>query len=331
MPVAIQPNTMAALKEAVRVRAKIDTTDTDSLSAIEGFINQRYLNVATEHQWRWLRDKRDLRIPAVYSTGTVSVTVDSREVTGASTVWTDAMVGRFIKISGDDHIYQLVSRLSNTTIELSERVLRASGSSLSYQIFQSEFGLWPDVENIGDVWLDSAGDRSVIRAISPKEYWEIAAASPEDTGKPKFFTRDGQKSYEGVPIGQWVVGYDFIGTPESYRICFLPRIPSGAINAHIGYFKKVEPLAAATDTPLMPLEDRWVLVYGALADWYNLSGNETSMAYWNLEFEKGVKRMLRDHNKTDSKAQLVVPDRWRRRAKPSPARYDLGEYFDKYY
>lgn len=331
MPVAIQPKTLANIVEAIRVRAKIDSSDTDTLDTIRGFINQRYLSVATEYKWRWLKKRRDLRVPAVYSTGTVAVTINSREVTGTGTAWTAAMAGRFIKIQGEDHLYEIVARNSTTQIELSERIARTTAASLTYEIFQPEFGLWPDLENIDEVWHDYGGSRNVVKPVSNAEYWDVASRSPEETGKARVYAREGFKNYEGAIIGQFVVGYDFAGTPPAYRVLLFPRFPDAAYNVHVTYIQKATPMAADSDEPLMPLEDRWVLVYGGLADYMGQQGNETSLAYWTTEFEKGIKRMLRDQDDTDSKAKLVVEDRWRGKKKPSAARYDLGSYFDKYY
>ena len=140
----VAPRTKSEIRESVRVRGKIGADDTATLTAIDGFVNQRYLNVSTETKWRWLKEKRDIKIVTSYTTGTVAVTNDSREVTGTSTTFTEEMEGRFIKISGDDQYYLIVARISDTIIQLSERVIRTTTTGLSYEIFQGEYGLWPD-------------------------------------------------------------------------------------------------------------------------------------------------------------------------------------------
>jgi len=54
-----------------------------------------------------------------YTTGTItSITNGATTVTGSGTTWTDAMAGRFIRITSDGAWYEISSRTSDTVIEL---------------------------------------------------------------------------------------------------------------------------------------------------------------------------------------------------------------------
>ncbi len=95
----------------------------------------------------YLLKNEDLNI-ADYTTGTVDIiTNDSAEVTGASTVWTTPMVGRWMRVtrsnvaaaSGDHVWYEIASRTSDTVINLEknyEGTSLVTGASAAYIIGQ---------------------------------------------------------------------------------------------------------------------------------------------------------------------------------------------------
>ena len=328
---ATAPQALSDLRSGVRRRAKVASDDTNSNTAIDGFINERYLRVSTSYKWRWLQKERDIRIFDEYTTGTVTVTADARTVTGSGTTWTDAFEDRYIKISGEDTYHRIVSRNSTTSIVLAERIERATASLLTYSIFQSDYGLWPDCEQVDEIWHDSSPTRVTVKPVGPREYSQLVSMRPDDSGKANVYTRYGYKPYDNVRIGDFVVGYDFVGAPETYKIALFPRVPDEDYTLHVRYIKKVTLLTDDTDTPLMPVEDRWILVYGALADYYGMQGDATMMDFWNKEYEKALRKMQGDQDDSDDRARMVVPGMWSMTRRPSPGRYDLGDYFDKWY
>jgi len=325
------PITRADIREAVRRRGKVDPKDTFILDSIDDFVNQRYLSVSTEMKWRWLKLQREIKIHGKYETGTVTVANDDRAITGAATSWTEDMKGRFIKIAGENTIFEILDINESTQVmNLSERVQRASGSGLAYTMFQPEYGLFPDLDYIDEVWHDHTPRNVGVEPIDFNEYTRLISLNQMDEGKCDFYTREGFKDSEWVEIGQYIVGHDFIGCKSSYRISLFPPVADEDYILRISYVRKVDILESDGDEPLMPVNDRWVLVYGALADYYDMQGNETSMAFWNQEFDKGLKRMMKDNRDTDEKLKFVVGDRWRKDGRRvSPSRYDLGVFFDK--
>lgn len=72
-----------------------------------------------------------------YTTGTVSVTNGSATVMGTTTVFTDAMVGRWFQVTTDGYWYRILSRASNTSITLNRTYMGTTGSSLSFVIGES--------------------------------------------------------------------------------------------------------------------------------------------------------------------------------------------------
>jgi len=325
---ATTPTTFKDIRQAVLRRVQGDEEDTETTTLIDGVINERYLRLATDWKWRWLQAERDLRIPSKYTTGTLTATGDSRSLVGSSTVWVDAMEGRYIKIEGEQTVHRIIAVNSNTTIELAERIERATASSLTYILFQADFGLFPDLEQVDEIWHEHIISGRLVKPIGPREYSEQAARFPIAEGKARFYTRYGFKSYEAVPIGQFLMGYDFIGQTDQYKLSTWPRVPDEDYTIHIRYTKKITALNLDGDEPLMPKSDRWVLVYGALADFYDSRGNETSSRYWNTEFNRAMKKMKADIDDSDDRAKLTIANTWGRRRQISTQEYDLGDFFD---
>ena len=69
-----------------------------------------------------------------YATGTATATNASAAVTGASTVWTDAFVGRFFKINADYRWYEISARTSDTAITLKKAFQGTTASAAAYTI-----------------------------------------------------------------------------------------------------------------------------------------------------------------------------------------------------
>lgn len=74
-----------------------------------------------------------------YSTGTLTLTAGSQTVTGASTVFTENMIGRVLKVTDgtDDVAYRVASFTSSTSITLDNYYEGISGSGITYNIGES--------------------------------------------------------------------------------------------------------------------------------------------------------------------------------------------------
>lgn len=132
----------------------ITGTDTQSVSdkarAIRR-INQVRADIASRFSGRWSSLYREGWLPLVpvYSTGTVTVTIESRTVTGSGTTWTSSMVGR--KFLGPDNAYYKIAAVASTTsLTLTEPYQSTTASGASYQIWKDEYVLYPDVFSVVD-------------------------------------------------------------------------------------------------------------------------------------------------------------------------------------
>lgn len=132
----------------------ISGTDTQSVSdkarAIRR-VNLARSKVVSSFSGRWASLYKEGWLPVVpvYGTGTVTVTLGSRDVTGLATVWTSSMIGR--KFLGPDGAYYKIAAVSNNlTLTLSEPYQGTTASLGSYQIWKDEYVLYPDVFSLVD-------------------------------------------------------------------------------------------------------------------------------------------------------------------------------------
>lgn len=96
-----------------------------------------------------------LKWPAVYDTGTITVTQGSATVTGSGTTFTSAMVGRFIKV--DKWWYEIKAVDSTTELRLVNYYQEASGSGQAYEIAEllrlpPEFSYTPLYGALEEYW-----------------------------------------------------------------------------------------------------------------------------------------------------------------------------------
>lgn len=119
------------------------------------------------------------RVPDIgatdYETGTVAVVNGSATVTGTTTVWTSAMVGRMFRIrdnSNDDIWYRITAVASNTSLTLENVYSGDNASGVSYTI--------GEVPNIPEEYHLHIADYGLYRYYMRRRDKEIAAMFKSD-------------------------------------------------------------------------------------------------------------------------------------------------------
>lgn len=127
--------------------------------------NLRQKDFSSRHEWPW-REKTDVfQTIQNYTSGTVSVTNNSKTVTGVNTVWTSAMEGRYIKLDRDQELYEIATINSATSLTLRQNYIEGTGSSLGYLIWNRYYSLPPDVPQNNQLilWRYPYKSKSVAR------------------------------------------------------------------------------------------------------------------------------------------------------------------------
>jgi hypothetical protein len=115
---------------------------------------------------------------------------------------------------------------------------------------------------------------------------------------------------------------------ERYREMFVfPSMYSTDVMLHVDYMKEVKPLENDLDEPLMPIEDRTVLVYGALSRAWIRHGDSEEAAR-NLQlYERKIMKMLGKLNDSTDMPQLVVSKTYLRSKRTSPRLSSLYKWW----
>lgn len=157
------------------------------------WVTNAFRRLGERRRWSWLVKYGQFIAPAVYNTGTVTVTLQSTTVTGVGTTWTQAMVGRQFRIGTATPIYTIAQVNSATSLDLDSVWGGATTAAVTYQIYQCYFTPPTDFHAFITVW-DPAMNWQLWRNIQQQE----------------LNTWDAQRSNTGQAY--CVASYDYTGT-----------------------------------------------------------------------------------------------------------------------
>src|SRR3990167_2553327 len=122
------------------------TQVTSIRAEVKRWVNDINAFIGAYHEWPHLWTTAFFTTVAEYATGTVTVTAASQTVTGDSTTFTSAMVGRKFRVSGEAAYYTISAYVSATEITLEQPYQGDTASGESYSIYQDEYLLRADVD-----------------------------------------------------------------------------------------------------------------------------------------------------------------------------------------
>ena len=222
------------------VLEKIGITDTDVETVVKQALNDVLEEICQAHNFSWLYGNLSFITVKPYTAGTVEVTEGSATITGTDTIWTLAMVGR--KFYCGNATYEVSAFVGITELTLGTVYAGDGGSGLAYKIYQDEYSLASDVEDVLAVRQENNPQRLIKRDI---EFMDKYYPLRNSFGYPSMYS---------------IIGYDSTGY---IKIAVYP-IPNQARNIYYRYKKWVIEMSADESTPIVPLRYRWVLAKGAL-------------------------------------------------------------------
>ena len=268
-------DTYANIKTAVL--AKIGISDDDVADVVKQALNDVLEEICQAHNYSWLYGNSSFITTKPYSDGTVAVTEGSKTVTGSSTTFTSAMVGR--KFYCGNATYEIGAFVSTTEITLSTNYAGDTGSGLTYKIYQDEYSLASDVEDVLSLRQENYPQRLEKRDI---EYMD------------KYYP---QRTSFGYPSMYSPVGYD---STYYMKIAVYP-IPNQARNIYYRYKKRVTEMSADSDTPIIPLRYRWVLFRGAVLSAAESLDMPDIAREYERKYERGLARIIAADRKIDER------------------------------
>ncbi len=286
---------------AVREEIKYQSSDTESLNRIKRDINMVYLEeVVPFKRWLWLAGHTEVIHKAYYSTGTVAVTQDSASITlsTAPSVGSGSRLNYNFSVEGYSEIYTISAHTAGAAaMTLSSAFQGTTNATVGFKIWADTLALPTDCRETTEIWHDFR--RPVMEALGIQEFRRRVLESPKAAVKPVYYAP-----------------YDFYdptsGTAEEetdrYRVFKVhPSLTSEAVTLHVDYIKQTAALDLDGDEPIMPKEDRMVLVYGALARAWGRERNEERAQYNQGLFDRKLAAMAARIEDGFDKPQ-IVPD-----------------------
>lgn len=261
------------LVRAIRNELKIQSTDTESLNRIKQTINMVYQDeVIPFKRWWWLLGSVDVQTIPFVGNGTADVTPLTAAITlsiaPSSTL--GSFVGYYFSVDNYSEVYTIDSHTAGSTaITISKPYTGPLNATASYKIWTDKLALPTNLRESVEIRHDHF--RSTMTGLGFQELRRVITASPKAEGRPTYFN---VTDYKDPSTGD--------GEHESDRFRILqiyPSVFSSTVTMHVDYVKEAPWLDDDSDEPVLPLEDRIVLYYGALAQlWSSLMRNPEEAA-----------------------------------------------------
>jgi len=319
VPVIIK--TFDDIVQTIAARVKIaGSVQTKDLEYIRNVVNEYYVKISTERSWKWRSFDRSFNFDKPITTGSASVTLGSREVTMTGLTVSRNHLFRSLKFGNQRDLYRIVGfKTSTNKFYLDAAYVGATNTATNYKMYQYEFALPPDCDTLNQVYLDDFNlnyDANVggeLDEVNNVEFNRILSVNNDMVGTTSLYTNDGDYPASSLPaLDHMVLNYDFLATADYERINrirLFPIEPDVPRLIHIAYSRHLKQMVNPDDEPLIPVDDRSILVHFGISEWRSTQGDTTQA---KAEFEKAtlmLSKMRQEYHKTDSKPKIVVDGR----------------------
>lgn len=275
---------------AVIEELKVQSSDTTTLNRIKRMINMMYLDeVIPAARWWWLYGHTTVTHNEYYGAGTVSVTPLSTTVT-LSTAPTSSygdsgsFLNYFFSVDGKNEIYRITAHTAlSTTVTIDRPFNTELNTAANYKIWTDSVALPTDLRETVDVWHDHNRDKMMARGL--QEFRQVVAQDPKAESRPQH--------YATADFFDPSTGDDETESDRYRQLKVYPSISQYKTIIKVDYMKEAAALDVAGDEPLMPVEDRIVLFYGALSLAWGSIGRNPEEAQRNRQlFDAKLARMM---------------------------------------
>lgn len=264
--------------------------DSSATTLVEGWVNDVIQDVHGRHDWFWTLDRQIVQTVIDKTAGTVDVSAAGTAVTGASTAFAAADVGKFIQFSGSNDWYKITAVASATSLTIEAGYNGTSALSAGTYTIRKIFYALPDAEKI--LGAKQAQTSRELVCINHRDFDTYLTFS-DSTGKGTLFAVYGTDS-DGV--------LQFNIHPHA----------DAAYNIEVKYKKK----ATQSSVTLMPEKWRGVYIDGAMVrglEYLSIGNDElmksSSVRDKKADYERGISRMLADAEpESDYRAVLANND-----------------------
>jgi len=272
--------------DSVAEELKVQAEDTNTIARIKRLINQTYIQeVVPFARWKWLEGHTAVKFNAAYYGGTASVTPNSTTVTlsTAPSVSLGSFAGKMFSTDSFSEAYIIESHTAgSTTVTLSAQYLGTLDATASFKIWTDKINLPTDCRETVSVYTSM--NARPMEGVGWQKFRELSLLAPKTEGYPRiYYTGDYYDPSSGT---------DELETDRYRQLRVYPSITKSACTVYIDYMKEVEEMSADGDEPVLPIEDRIVLKYGALKTaWRTIARNPEEAQISSQEFYARLNRM----------------------------------------
>jgi len=246
---------------------------------VKVWINTSYRQLWEQVYGRYKEESDYLSTSAAYeSTSAITVTVTNASTTVTSdgatdTVFTSAMVGRFIQLNGTDPWYRIASLTSATEIELEDAYLGDSDTACAFKVHTYRWSLPSGVDRVMQVIAE------LDECTVPLEFVDRQSVR-NDWSRPLEWDT-------GTPDKCWIEEKDSAGV---YQLAIWPP-PTSASLIQIWHEKSVTDLSADSDTIAIPGGDS-ALNALSISKAMAYKGRMRETQYFRQVYETELQRLL---------------------------------------
>lgn len=166
-------------------RLKVSREEQDNRIILKDRLNLAYREIANLGGVNWKHLERTGAIVTIpnYTTGTATVTKDSRTVTFSGSTITSAMVGRYFKAAGSSRWYRINYFVSSSEVTLDQPIQEDSGSGKTFSIWKRFYRLPSEVRRLtyfSDWANDGKLEETTTQRLSAKETDLSVTGTPEE-------------------------------------------------------------------------------------------------------------------------------------------------------
>lgn len=278
---------------AIAEELKIQLTDGTTIARIKRDINMIYLSHVIPFKpraWWWLEKNQEIQTYAKVTTGTVTIADDSTTITFSSAP-AASMAGYKFKVTGFNEIMEISTHTAAaTTAVLTIAWRRGTVTAKAFTLWKDYISLDSDMKEVVQCTNDQIG--YPMDAKNSTKFKEFVQRMPDYNGYPEIFT---------------TADFDSSG---SRQLRWWPSCHATRFTVHVQGIQEATRLSADADEPLMPVEDRIVLFYGACSRAWARERNESEAGKnWQL-FQQKLIEMAGKSQDAPKTTEMSVDQDW---------------------
>ena len=135
------------------VLSRIGNNAMITAAEINDIISSEHLTILSDYPWSQRKLDTIITTSATYSTGTLSTS--GTTVTGVTTVWTSAFVGRYLRVGSNTFFHRITARASDLSITIESALPSDAAAGSTYTIFRHRYNLPSTFGRVLNVTSDS--------------------------------------------------------------------------------------------------------------------------------------------------------------------------------